>query len=250
MIVNRVPSGIPGLDPLLQGGFPTNSTLALRAEPSNQAEYFEQQFIAEGLKHGFPAIYCCLSRSPASVIRSLKHQGFDVIEHVANDQLVFLDFYSMHKRNSTMGVDQSIQSKIISVTEVDDERMIQDGLASAVERIPNLKGLRAVCESVPGILTSKSAVEIMRWGRTAFGDLRAFETLILHTFPVGIREELFGIMAHDFDGIIEIREERGVERVRYFLNIQKMRRTDVPQKMFELDTENALLSLKTIQKIT
>jgi len=149
-----------------------------------------------------------------------------------------------------VGVDQAIQNKIISVTEVDDEQIIQDGLASAVERISNLKGLRAVCESVPGILTSKSAIEIMRWGRTAFGDLRAFETLILHTFPVGIREELFGIMAHDFDGIIEIREERGVERVRYFLNIQKMRRTDVPQKMFELDTENALISLKTIQKIT
>jgi len=109
--------------------------------------------------------------------------------------------------------------------------------------------LRAVCESVPGTLTSKSAVEIMRWGRKAFGDLRAFETLTLHTFPVGIREELFGVMAHDFDGIIEIREERGIERVRYYLNIQKMRRTDIPQKMYELDTENALLSLRSIQKI-
>ncbi|MCX6658056.1 MAG: RAD55 family ATPase [Euryarchaeota archaeon] len=250
MIIARVPSGIPGLDALLQGGFPTNSTLALRAEPSNPAEYFEQQFIAEGLKHGFPAVYCCLSRPAASVIRSLKHQGFDVLEQVANDQLVFLDCYSMHKRTSTMGVDQAIQNKIISVTEVDDERALQDGLASAVERIPNLKGLRAVCESVPGTLTTKSAVEIMRWGRKAFGDLRAFETLTLHTFPVGIREELFGIMAHDFDGIIEIREERGVERVRYYLNIQKMRRTDVPHKMYELDTENALLSLKSIEKIT
>jgi hypothetical protein len=28
-----------------------------------------------------------------------------------------------------------------------------------------------------------------------------------------------------------------------------MRRTDIPQKMYELDTENALLSLRSIQKI-
>jgi KaiC/GvpD/RAD55 family RecA-like ATPase len=250
MIIARVPSGIPGLDSVIQGGIPTNSTIALRAEPSNATEYFQQQFIAEGLKHGFPAVYCCLSRPAASVIRSMKHQGFDVIEHVANDQIVFLDCYSMHKRTATMGVDQAVQKKIISVTEVDDERMLQEGLANAVERIPNLKGLRAVCESVPGTLTSKSAVEVMRWGRKAFGDLRAFETVTLHTFPVGIREELFSLMAHDFDGIMEIKVERSAERVRYYLSIQKLRVTDVPQKMYDLDTDGAILSLKTIQKIT
>jgi len=250
MIIARVASGIPGLDTIIQGGIPTNSTIALRSEPSNATEYFQQQFVAEGLKHGFPAVYCCLSRPAASVMRSMKHQGFDIMEHVANDQLVFLDCYSMHKRTVTMGIEQALQKKIISVTEVDDERMLQDGLASAVERIPNLKGLRAVCESVPGTLTSKTAVEVMRWGRKAFGDLRAFETLTLHTFPLGVREELFNLMAHDFDGIIEIKVERSAERVRYYLNIQKLRMTEVPQKMFELDTDGAQLSLKTIQKIT
>jgi len=250
MIIARVPSGIPGLDPLIQGGIPTNSTIALRAEPSNPTEYFQQQFIAEGIKHGFPAIYCCLSRPVANVIRSMRQQGFEVVEAVANDQLIFLDCYSLHKRTSAMGVDQAIQKKIVSVTEVDDERMLQDGLATAVERISNLKGLRAVCESVPGTLTAKGAIEVMRWGRRAFGDLRAFETLTLHTFPVGVREELFSLMAHDFDAIIELRVERGTDRVHYYLNIQKMRMTAVPQRMFELDTEGPLLSLKTIQKIT
>lgn len=249
MIIARVPSGIPGLDTIIQGGIPTNTTIALRAEPSNATEYFQQQFVAEGLKHGFPAVYCCLSRPAASVIKSMKHQGFDIVEQVANDQLVFLDCYSMHKRTATMGVEQAIQKKIISVTEVDDERMLQDGLASAVERIPNLKGLRAVCESVPGTLTAKTAVEVMRWGRKAFGDLRAFETLTLHTFPLGVREELFSLMAHDFDAILEIKVERSAERVRYYLSIQKLRMTDVPQKMFELDTDGAMLALKTIQKI-
>ena len=250
MIIARVPSGIPGLDALIQGGIPTNSTIALRSEPSNPTEYFQQQFITEGLKQGFPSVYCCLSRPVANVIRSMKQQGYDVLEAVANDQLVFLDCYSMHKRTAGMGVDQAVQKKIISVTEVDDERMLQDGLASAVERIPNLKGLRAVCESVPATLTAKSAVEVMRWGRKAFADLRAFETLTLHTFPVGVREELFSLMAHDFDGIFEIRVDRSAERVRYSLSIQKMRMTQVPSRMIELDTDGSILSLKTIQKIT
>ncbi len=249
MIIARVPSGIPGLDALIQGGIPTNSTLALRAEPSNPTEYFQQQFVAEGLKHGFPAVYCCLSRPAATVIKSFRHQGVDVIEQMANDQLVFLDCYSMHKRTSTMGVEQAVQKKVISVTEVDDEKLLQDGLATAVERIPNLKGLRAVCESVPGTLTGRTAVEIMRWGRKAFGDLRAFETLTLHTFPLGVREELFNLMAHDFDGIIEIRADRAADRLRYYLNIQKLRMTDVQHRMYELATENSILSIKTIQKI-
>jgi KaiC/GvpD/RAD55 family RecA-like ATPase len=250
MIIARVPSGIPGLDSLIQGGIPTNSTVALRAEPSNPTESFQQQFVTEGLKHGFPAVYCCLSRPVANVIRSMKHQDFDVLEAIANDQLVFLDCYSLHSRNSGMGVDQSIQKKIVSVTEVDDERALQDGLATAVERITNLKGLRAVCESVPATLTSKSAIEVMRWGRKAFSDLRAFETLTLHTFPVGIREDLFSLMAHDFDAILEIRVERNAERIRHYLSIQKMRMTSIPQRMFELDTESTLLSVTTHEKIT
>jgi KaiC/GvpD/RAD55 family RecA-like ATPase len=238
------------LDGVLQGGIPANSTLALRTEPSNYAEAFQQQFIAEGLKHGFPAIYCCLSRPPANVITSMRHQGFDVIEHVANDQLVFLDCYSMHKRNAVMGVDKIIQEKIVTVIEADDDQVLQDGLATAVERMPNIRGLRAVCENVPGTLTGKSAVEIMRWGRRAFGDLRAFQTVVLHTFPIGVREELFSLMAPDFDGVIELKIERGTDRVRYFLGIQKMRMTVVPPKMHELDLNNGIVTLKTIQKIT
>lgn len=250
MIVARVPSGIPGLDSLIQGGIPSNSTIALRAEPSNPTECFQQQFVTEGLKQGFPAVYCCLSRPVANVIRSMKHQEYDVLEAIANDQLVFLDCYSLHKRNSGMGVDQSIQKKIVSVTEVDDERMLQDGLATAVERIHDLKGLRAVCESVPATLTSKTAIDMMRWGRKAFSDLRAFETLTLHTFPLGIREELFSLMAHDFDAIMEIRVERNAERIKHYLSIQKMRMTTIPQRMFELDTESTLLSVTTHEKIT
>jgi len=250
MIVTRVPSGIPGLDPLIEGGIPTNSTIALRAEPSNTTELFQQQFIAEGLKHGSPAVYCCLSRPVASVINSMKHQGFDVLESVANDQLVFLDCYSMQKRTGALGVDPAIQKKIVSVTEVDDETALQDGLASAVERIHSLKGLRAVCESIPGTLTTQSAIEIMRWGRKAFGDLRAFDTLALHTFPNGVREELFSVMAHDFDAIIEIRVERTMDHVRHYLSIQKMRMTTVPTKMLDIETEQPLISIKNIQKIT
>ena len=250
MIVTRVPSGIPGLDPFIEGGIPTNSTVALRAEPSNTTEHFQQQFLAEGLKQGGPAVYCCLSRPVASVINSMKHQGFDVLEAVANDQLIFLDCYSLQKRTSVLGVDPAIQKKIVTVTDVDDETMLQDGLADAVERINNLKGLRAVCENVPGTLTTRSAIEVMRWGRKAFGDLRAFDTVTLHTFPSDVREELFSVMAHDFDAIIEIRADRSPERVRHYLSIQKMRMTIVPTKMLEIDTDQPLISLKTVQKIT
>lgn len=249
MIINRVPCGIPGLDGVLQGGIPTNSTIALRTDPSNYTEYILQQFVAEGLKHGAPAIYCCLSRPVATFVQSMKQQGFDVLESVANDHLVILDCYSIQRRSSAVGVDQTIQKKVISVPEVDDERILQDGLATAVERMSNLKGLRAVCESVPGTLTRKSAIEIMRWGRRAFADLRAFDTVAFHEFPMGVREELFSLMAHDFDGILELRTERVGDSLRHYLSIPKMRMTNVPHRLYELDMDNDKVVLRTIQKI-
>jgi len=249
MIIARVPSGMPGLDAVLEGGIPSNTTIALRADPSNYTECFQQQFIAEGLKHGFPALYCCLSRPVASVIKSMKLQGFDVLEQVANDQLIFLDCYSLQKRTAGMGVDPVVQKKIISVIELDDEALLQDGLATAVEKISNLKGLRAVCECVPSTLTSKNAVQIMRWGRKAFGDLRAFETVSIHTFPVGMRDDLFEAMANDFDGIMEMRQERSSDRVRHMLTIHKMRMTALPDRVFDIETENGILTVKSTQKI-
>lgn len=250
MIVTRVPSGIPGLDTALQGGIPVNSALALRGEASNYCEAFQQQFIIEGLKHGSPGIYCCVSRPVATVIRSMRHQGFDLKDYIANDELVFLDCYSAHKRTSIAGVDADVQKKIITVSDVDDEKILQNGLATAVERVPNIKGVRAVCENVPGSLTSKSPIDIMRWGRRSFGDLRSFQTIVLHTFPHGIREELFTMMANDLDGVFELKVERGMDRVRYYLSIPKMRMTVLPPKMHELDINNGVVTLKTIQKIT
>ncbi len=250
MTVSRAPSGIPGLDALIEGGIPTTSTIALRAEPCNATEYFQQQFVAEGLKQGMPAIYCCLSRPAATVINGFSHQGFEVVEHIANDQLVILDCYSMHPRTATMGVDKAIHKKIICVTDVDDETKLQDGLATAVERLSSLKNVRTVCENVGGTLTSSSPVELMRWGRRAFADLRAYETLNLHTFPTGVREDLFDVMAHDFDGVMEIRSDRSTERVRYLLHILKLRMTAIPQKVYELDTDAKVMTIRMTQKIT
>ena len=250
MIVTRVPSGIPGLDTALQGGVPVNSALALRGEASNYCEAFQQQFVIEGLKHGSPAIFCCMSRPVATVINSMRHQGFDVKEQIANDMLVFLDCYSAHKRTSVAGVDDELRKKIVTVSDADDEKILQNGLATAVESVPNIKGVRAVCENVPAALTSKAPRDMMRWGRRAFGDLRSFQAVVLHTFPAGIRDDLFTLMASDFDGVFDLRVDRGQDRVRYYLSIPKMRMTVLPPKMHELDINNGIVTLKTIQKIT
>jgi KaiC/GvpD/RAD55 family RecA-like ATPase len=249
MIVPRVPSGIPGLDSLIEGGIPTNTTIALRAEPSNHVEYFLQQFISEGLKMGSPAVYCCLTRPPATLIRGLGLQGVDVLEYMANDQLVIIDCYSMDAKTSVLGVDSKVQKKIITVTKIDDERLLQNGLATAVERISNLRGMRAVCESLPSTLTGKSAIDLMRWGRRAFGDLRLFDTVTVHTFPKGVREELFNLMAQDFDSIMEIGNETTSDKTRFSLHVQKMRMTELPLKVLELKIDGAILSVVTIQKI-
>jgi KaiC/GvpD/RAD55 family RecA-like ATPase len=103
----------------------------------------------------------------------------------------------------------------------------------------------AVCESVPGTLTSKQPVQVMRWGRRAFADLREFDTISIHAFPVGIREELFKLMAHDFDGVMEIRSEHSPGRMKYLFGVPKMRMTDVPPKLYDLEIEDNLLTLKT-----
>ncbi len=72
----RVPTGIPGLDELLEGGYVKGSTILVTGGTGTGKTTFCAQFIREGLKKGEPGIYITMEEDPEDIREDLKRFGF------------------------------------------------------------------------------------------------------------------------------------------------------------------------------
>lgn len=73
----RVPTGIPGLDELLEGGFVKGSTILVTGGTGTGKTTFCAQFIREGLKRNEPGVYITMEEDPEDIKEDLKRFGFN-----------------------------------------------------------------------------------------------------------------------------------------------------------------------------
>ena len=74
----RVPSGIPGLDDLIEGGFYPKSTIVLLGSSGTGKSTFAIQFLMEGIEQGEQALYVTLEEPPEQIMREAELMGFDM----------------------------------------------------------------------------------------------------------------------------------------------------------------------------
>jgi KaiC/GvpD/RAD55 family RecA-like ATPase len=91
-MVERVPTGVPGLDRLIQGGFPVASSILMIGPPGVGKSTLCEQFIFEGLRQKQPGLYVTLDESPKEVEKSMA--GFGWRLDSLKDRLKFIDGYS------------------------------------------------------------------------------------------------------------------------------------------------------------
>lgn len=76
-LIERVSTGIPGLDELLEGGFVRGSTILLTGGTGTGKTTFCAQFILEGLKKNEPGVYITMEEDPEDIKTDLIRFGFD-----------------------------------------------------------------------------------------------------------------------------------------------------------------------------
>lgn len=78
--MKRVKSGIPGLDRLMEGGFPERSVILVSGEPGTGKTLFGLQYIYSGAKNEEPGIYLSFEQDPDELRTSVKSLGMDFSE--------------------------------------------------------------------------------------------------------------------------------------------------------------------------
>lgn len=77
VLVKRVPSGIPGLDSLIEGGLIQGSTYLLTGGTGTGKTIFGTQFLWHGLQKGETGVYITLEEDPVDIKDDVSHFGWD-----------------------------------------------------------------------------------------------------------------------------------------------------------------------------
>ncbi len=95
----RIPTGIPGLDELISGGFPEN-TVNLVSGPAGSAKSLTAiQYIYNGVKDkDETGIYITLEEPRENVIRAMDIYGMDVTKYESDGKLILLDLGEVRRR--------------------------------------------------------------------------------------------------------------------------------------------------------
>ncbi len=71
--VERIKTGVKGLDELIQGGFPKGTTIVVSGTAGSGKSIFGMNFVSEGCKNGEKCLYLTVEQSPERLAKQAKH---------------------------------------------------------------------------------------------------------------------------------------------------------------------------------
>lgn len=129
MPMQRLPSGIPGLDEVIQGGFPIPLVLLVLGEPGSGKTTFAMQSIFYGAKRGETTIYMTGVAEPVFMIKTFMSNYTFYDESLVDEGKV--QFWDLGTSIQTMGPRKALDAITDIVRETRATRVVIDPLPLA-----------------------------------------------------------------------------------------------------------------------
>uniref|UniRef100_A0A7J3ZKM0 UPF0273 protein ENM78_04315 n=1 Tax=Fervidicoccus fontis TaxID=683846 RepID=A0A7J3ZKM0_9CREN len=232
--IERVKSGIPGLDELLYGGIPKRNIVLLSGGPGTGKTIFGQQYLYKGLQMGEAGVLVVLEEHPVQARRNMSAFGWDVKPYEEAGRFAIVDAF-------TGGVGEAARRERYIVRSVDDMAEFLDVVKDAVK---DAGAERVVIDSVSTLYLTRPAMArsiLLQLKRVLAG----LGTTALFISQVSVTERGFGGpgVEHAVDGIIRLDlDEIEGELVRSLI-IWKMRGTkhDMKRRPFSITDEGIVV---------
>jgi KaiC/GvpD/RAD55 family RecA-like ATPase len=128
----RVSTGIVGLDPLLEGGFPKGRSILVTGDPGTGKSIFALQFLHEGLKRGEKVIFVTADETPMDIIEQAASMDWDMESYIERKEMAILNAGTYLSSLSGGGQERHVDvQKAISdlggfVNQIGAERLVLD----------------------------------------------------------------------------------------------------------------------------
>ena len=95
--MERIKTGITGLDNIIEGGLPKESITLVSGPPGGGKSIFCFQFLYEGVKNGEKCLFLTLDKKVDGILTQAKELGFDFQPSIEKNLVKFL-FLNINKK--------------------------------------------------------------------------------------------------------------------------------------------------------
>jgi circadian clock protein KaiC len=164
--LNRLSTGISGLDSLIKGGIPRGFTVLVAGNPGTGKTILTAQFLYEGLTNqNENALYVSFSESKEQFYDNTKRLGMDFKQFEDQQKFTFLDFASINKE----GMRDAIDEVLDTIRETGVKRLVIDSFSAISQAYATLIDARIVLQTILGKITRAEGVTSMLIAEVPFG---------------------------------------------------------------------------------
>ncbi|MDP2717309.1 MAG: ATPase domain-containing protein, partial [Candidatus Micrarchaeota archaeon] len=141
-MVDRAPTGIPGLDDLIEGGFPKNRTILVAGACGTGKSIFSMQFLYNGItEHNEPGVFVTFDESPENIRSDMMRFGWNLQELERKNLFAIVDGASARAGTP------STEAHSLNANQLDINRVLTDILGIA----RRIGAKRLVIDSIPAL---------------------------------------------------------------------------------------------------
>jgi len=233
--IDRIQTGIPGLDEILNGGIPRRNVVLLSGGPGTGKSIFGYQYLYNGLIRGQSGVLVALEEHPVQVRLSMAQFGWNVTVYEEKSRFALVDAF-------TAGIGEAAKREKYVVKAPDDFQMLIDVLRSAIK---DVGAERVVVDSVTTLYITKPALarSMVLQLKKVLSGLGCTSILISQ---VSVTERGFGGpgVEHAADGIIRLDLDEMSGELKRSIIIWKMRGTAHSMKRHPFDITDKGLIIK------
>ncbi|MCW4009692.1 MAG: AAA family ATPase [Candidatus Bathyarchaeota archaeon] len=232
MNLERIPSGIMGLDELIGGGFQKGKTYLISGEAGTGKTIFCLQFTLEGLMNGKNTVYLTIDERPAHLVQDAATFGWDLDEPIRKKRLNLIDItpeFSELRMGKFKG-------------DVENQKILDE----IRDQVKKVKAERVVIDPIaPMFASSENQFQLREYIRQLMFSLDELGTTNLVSSIIDTGSNMiskFGVEEFFASGVIVLwmeREEMAYNRV---MMVRKMRGTpiDLRVRKFTIDSKTGI----------
>jgi circadian clock protein KaiC len=190
--IDRVPTGIPGLDAVTKGGLPRSRLTLVAGTAGSGKTVFAAQFLAEGIRRGEPGVFVTFEERPEGTRGNLRSLGMTVEDWEAGGQWRFVNAAPRFDEELVLAGAYDLSALIVrvrhAVEEVGARRVAIDSVGALIAQFDDLRPARHAlfhlaseleALGVTSIMTAERADDYGAISRYGFEEFVADNVLIL-----------------------------------------------------------------------